>query len=77
MPITDPVYGHTGVVSHVFDDGKILVIEQNMPGVSGALNHESFSWNYRIIEKQNWENNFTFYNPSSAGYTLKKTIKTL
>ena len=73
----DPVYGHTGVVSHVFDDGKILVIEQNMPGVSGALNHESFSWNYRIIEKQNWENNFTFYNPSSAGYTLKKTIKTL
>lgn len=73
----DPVYGHTGVVSHVFDDGKLLVIEQNMPGVSGMLNNESFSWNYRIIEKQNWENNFTFYNPSSAGYTLKKTAKTL
>lgn len=73
----DPVYGHTGVVSHVFDDGKMLVIEQNMPGVSGYLAGDSFSWNYRIIEKSQWENNFVFYNPSSAGYTLKKTAKTL
>ena len=73
----DPVHGHTGVVSHVFDDGKMLVIEQNMPGVSGALNNESFSWDYRIIDKSQWENNFVFYNPSSAGYTLKKTAKTL
>lgn len=73
----DPVYGHTGVVSHVFEDGKMLVIEQNMPGVSGYLAGDSFSWNYRIIEKSQWENNFVFYNPSSAGYTLKKTAKTL
>ena len=63
--------------SVVFDDGKMLVIEQNMPGVSGALNNESFSWDYRIIDKSQWENNFVFYNPSSAGYTMKKTAKTL
>lgn len=42
-------YGHTGIVSHVFRDGSILVIEQNT-ALSGADTYgKSDTWNYRIF----------------------------
>lgn len=47
-------YGHTGVVEHVFANGDILVVEQNVGGYSGANNGQSNSWNWRIISKSEW-----------------------
>lgn len=40
--------GHTGIVSHVFEDGSILVVEQNTP-LSGASAGLISSWNFRIF----------------------------
>lgn len=40
--------GHTGIVSHVFKDGSILIIEQNSP-LSGAQIGKKDTWNYRIV----------------------------
>lgn len=31
---------HTGIVSHVFDNGDILIVEQNVIGYSGGGNSE-------------------------------------
>ena len=47
--------GHTGIVSHVFDDGSILVIEQNSP-LSGSQYGQVDTWNYRIISKSDLDN---------------------
>lgn len=47
-------YGHTGIVEHVFANGDILVIEQNVPGYSGAGAGQTNSWNWRIITKAEW-----------------------
>ena len=43
--------GHTGIVSHVFEDGTMLVIEQNVKGYSGAAAAKKDTWDYRLISK--------------------------
>lgn len=41
-------YGHTGIVCHVFDDGSILIVEQNTPLSGHDYFHQNNTWNYRI-----------------------------
>ena len=63
--------GHTGIVSHVFEDGTILIIEQNVAGWSGAENGSPRTWNWRILRPEEWQGRYTFTDFRSAGYTLK------
>lgn len=68
--------GHTGVVSHVFDDGSILIIEQNVPGYSGDSNGQKATWNYRIVHKEDLEKDaYVFYNPGDHGYSVNPDAK--
>lgn len=42
-------FGHTGIVCHVFEDGSILLVEQNTP-LSGIDSFgKAYTWNYRIM----------------------------
>lgn len=42
--------GHTGVVSHVFENGDILIVEQNYASYSGdGGGFGKYSWNYRYV----------------------------
>lgn len=41
-------YGHTGIVCHVFEDGSILIVEQNTPLSGANYFHRPNTWNYRI-----------------------------
>lgn len=63
--------GHTGQVSHVFEDGTILIIEQNVAGWSGAENGSPRTWNWRILRPEEWQGKYTFTDFEAAGYTLK------
>lgn len=45
---TNQANNHTGIVSHVFEDGSVLIIEQNTP-LSGATYGVVNTWNYRIV----------------------------
>ncbi|MGT2888366.1 phage tail tip lysozyme [Streptococcus didelphis] len=72
-------YGHTGVVSHVFENGDILIVEQNFSTYSGDNGgFGQYSWNYRYVTTiELAKENYTFYNPSKVGYQLSKTIGTV
>lgn len=39
-------YGHTGVVQHVFANGDMLVVEQNVNGISGDNNNTPYTWGW-------------------------------
>lgn len=57
--------GHTFIVSHVFENGDILIIEQNYAGLSGEANGTSCTWSYRLVKKSTYtSNHFTFFTPS-------------
>lgn len=72
------VEGHTGVVSHVFDDGSILIVEQNLPGLSGGTTVGPFTWNYRIVSADALKaNSFTFYNPADNGFKVNPAAKSM
>ncbi|MCF2565219.1 CHAP domain-containing protein [Streptococcus pasteurianus] len=45
---TNAAANHTGIVCHVFEDGSILVVEQNTP-LSGAKYGLIDTWNYRVV----------------------------
>lgn len=69
--------GHTGVVSHVFADGSILIVEQNwtQTGDNGGM---PLTWNYRIISKEIANSGiFDYYSPEKEGYKPSSKIKTL
>lgn len=60
-------YGHTGIVQHVFANGDILIAEQNVAGVSGAANNQSYSWSWRVIKKERYESDrWEFFKPAKA-----------
>lgn len=64
---TTSVYGHTGIVQHVFANGDILINEQNIRGVSGEGAGLNYSWSWRVIKKDTYEQkNWTFFKPVDA-----------
>ena len=70
--------GHTGIVSHVFENGDILVIEQNYSDLSGEnKGFGSYTWNYRYISQSELSGNYSFYSPSQAGYKLADNAKSI
>lgn len=61
-------YGHTGIVEHVFANGDMLVIEQNVKGYSGHDNGAPDTWNWRIISKAEWSREEPAANNSYSAY---------
>ena len=78
-------YGHTGIVSHVFENGDILVIEQNYGGKSGgsrfgdyeSLDKGKYEWSYRYIPKSVYERDHEFASPEGAGYKISSKAKSM
>ena len=75
-------YNHTGVVSHVFEDDSILIIEQNYNSYgnssSGQAGGDYKSWNYRIVSKEAQQaEGYKYYNPGDNGFTVNKDAKSL
>lgn len=69
-------YGHTGVVSHVFENGDYLVVEQNFDTYSGDnKGFGRFTWNYRYVTAD--AAGYTFYSPAQKGYSIVKEAKTV
>lgn len=70
--------GHTGVVSQVFDNGDILIIEQNFSKLSGTEASLPHTWNYRYVStKELSRKDYTFFDPSTVGYQLVSGIKSV
>lgn len=70
--------GHTYIVSHVFANGDILIVEQNVRGYSGDDNGEKCTWNYRIIKQAKYTAQKTqFYTAITDGFQPSKNLKTL
>lgn len=68
---------HTGVVSHVFENGDILIVEQNVKGgYSGDDSGMRRSWSYRYITKSHYSS-WKFYDPEQVGYKIKDSAKAL
>ena len=66
-PGPDPRYGHTGIVSHIFKNRDILVIEQNYAGLTGADGHKPNTWSYRYVKKAEYEaEGMTFAAPKEG-----------
>lgn len=68
----DAQYGHVWIVSHVFENGDILVAEQNVARGSigsGEANGTTNAWHYRYITKETQKlMDANYYSPSEAGY---------
>lgn len=61
---TTSSYGHTGIVQHVFANGDILIIEENIRGASGANNGQAYSWSWRVIKQSSYiDKNWVFFKP--------------
>lgn len=71
--------GHTGVVSHVFENGDMLIVEQNYSTLSGENGgFGKYSWNYRYVTTLEFgKDNYSFYNPSKVDYKLSDKVKTV
>lgn len=71
-------YGHTGVVSHVFENGDILICEQNFLGYSGDNANLPVTWNYRYVPKSQYTGeSWTFFSPATVGYKISSSAKSL
>lgn len=71
-----PVAGHTYIVSHTFENGDMLVLEQNFQGKSGQARGEICTWNYRIITKSTYTaEGHTFYSAEKDGYKPNSKVK--
>lgn len=70
--------GHTGVVSHVFSNGDILVVEQNYSKLSGEDGgFGKYTWSYRYVPKAQQDKGVSFYSPAQAGYKLSNKAKAM
>ena len=64
-------YGHTGVVSHIFSNGDMLVVEQNYSDLSGeSAGFGKYTWSYRYVPASQYALGWTFYTPSQVGYRI-------
>lgn len=76
--VSTGTYNHTQVVSHVFENGDILVIEQNITNYSGSQNGESYSWSYQYVTKSTYEKDrYIFTSPEEKGYTISSKAKSV
>lgn len=75
---TGQTYGHTYVVTHVFANGDIMVIEQNTPDSGWAVGNQC-DWNYRVVPKNGYKSeNARFYTPpDDKGYKPNTKFGTL
>ncbi|MGT2930176.1 CHAP domain-containing protein [Streptococcus dentasini] len=65
--------GHTGIVCHVFENGDILLIEQNTPISGSDFYGKNDTWNYRIATKQfQTDNQYTYAYPDDKKPKWKK-----
>jgi len=63
--------GYTGVVSHVSENGDILVVEQNYANLSGENGgFGQYTWNYHYVPKSQYANGWMFYDLSKSGYKI-------
>ena len=65
--LSTSIYGHTYIVSHVFEDKSILIVEQNtsLSGASKRPAPTQCDYNYRIILEKEYTNAKTkFFAPS-------------
>ncbi|HEL0663235.1 CHAP domain-containing protein [Streptococcus equi subsp. zooepidemicus] len=71
--------GHTGVVSHVFVNGDILIVEQNYASYSGDDGgFGKYSWNYRYVTTAELKSEgYSFYSPAKVGYKITKSVGTV
>ena len=70
--------GHTGLVSHVFENGDILVIKQNYSSLSGEDGgFGQYTWSYRYVPTSQYSSGWTFYDLSQAGYSIVSTASSL
>lgn len=70
--------GHTGVVSHVFENGDMLVVEQNYSSLSGEDGgFGKYTWSYRYVTTSEIGKGYTFYSPSQSGYKIVESVKTI
>ena len=68
--------GHTGIVSHIFKNRDILVIEQNYAFYSGANAGKFNTWDYRYIKKAEYEAELmTFAAPKDGKAKWDKNSK--
>lgn len=71
------VYGHTGVVQHVFANGDILIAEQNINGISGDNNGTPYTWGWRLITAETYQTDddktwdWVFYKPDMEPQWVK------
>lgn len=54
-------YGHTGIVCHVFQDGSILIVEQNTPLSGWDYFKKAYTWNYRVWSPEQQESEVTTF----------------
>ncbi|MGT2908240.1 phage tail tip lysozyme [Streptococcus dentiloxodontae] len=70
--------GHTGIVSHVFENGDFLVVEQNYTGFSGEHNNQPYTWNYRYVPASQYTSEtWSFYAPTDEGYEISENAKSV
>ena len=71
--------GHTGMVSHVFENGDVLIVEQNITGKSGKGMGRANTWDYRLISKASYGSEFNvgFAYLGDVGYKMSANVKTL
>ena len=76
--VSTGTYNHTQVVSHVFENGDILVIEQNVTGYSGQGAGGQYQWSYQYVTKAQYESDrYTFASPESVGYKISSKAKSV
>lgn len=64
---SDTINGHVYVVEHVFEDGTVLVVEENVKGFSGDDNGAPMTWDYRLIPQSVYSGDGTqFYTPQES-----------
>lgn len=65
---TDPSIGHTWIVGHVFEDGSVLVQEQNFPGKSGDDMGTPKTWDVGVLPP--WKGADSWKNVPNWGSTM-------
>lgn len=76
-PVASNPYGHTGIISHVFENGDILIVEQNVLGYSGDSIGQKYTWSYHLVPNGGYAG-WSFYYPGDVdGANMNKNVKTL